>query len=172
DPTQACTGVTVTTGLTEQTRPGLAELLTGDVSAVACHPDQAPSGDNGERLGDGVTVGAPETGTVQAGPFRAEWHRWEAECPVDGAIQHFRLEAWWIQTPDGTGALATSVRAQEGTLERRLDLGSVLDGIDTDPEGLQPVMLDARVEKASTDRLLLKGEATNRAHRDEGETEP
>ncbi len=172
DPTQACTGVTVTSGLTEQTRPGLAELLTGDVSAVACHPDQAPSGANGEQLGDGVTVGAPETGTVQAGPFRAEWHRWEGECTVDGAIQRFRLEAWWIRTPDGGGALATSVSAQEGILERRLDLGSVLDGIDTDPEGLQPVMLDARVQKASTDRLLLTSDTADQVRTEEGVADP
>src|SRR5699024_2809820 len=62
DRTPACPGVTVTTGVADQSRPGLAELLTGDVSAEAGHPDQAASGDNGERLGDGVTVGAPESG--------------------------------------------------------------------------------------------------------------
>lgn len=149
DPTQHCDGVTITTGLTEQTRPEPTEFFAGDSRGVPCYPDPNWPEQNPEESGVSIDLDSPETGTVQAGPFQAQWQRWEGECEVDGATQRFRPQSWWIQVPGGTGALATSAGVPE------VYLGSVLDGIDTAPEGIQPVTLDARVDGAGTDLLQL-----------------
>lgn len=139
DPTVPCEGLEITTGLTEETRPGETEFFEPADGQVPCYADpgwaeRAP-GDNPATVREGGWE-------VTEGGFRGEWTYWIATCE-DG--QEFRPTAYWIDTDtEGGRVLVTSLIGAEDDegLEELTDLVSQMS---LDTENFDVQTLDAQV---------------------------